>query len=685
MKNRTSVHTKIILILTICIVGITIESVIQKWEFWVPPLLVFGVITLWVIHLSQYGQEIMRENIILLLSFTSAIFHGVHNSCFFEISVANVLLTVALSLLGSEVILNFTLVEYLLVLFVQLVLATYYHTIELDYLNISKVVFHTVVVFSVHYVCRWIMLERKKLMEFIETNDKLMQASLADMDDFLVNISHELRTPVNVVNGISNLILKEEETEDVTAIRDAGLRLSRQIEDIQDYTEIKNGHVYIERDKYMITSLVNDVISNFRLRDDKEKLEIVVDLDPKVPVSMKGDIKKLHKMLRHLIDNAVKFTARGGIYIRISSIKREYGVNLTVEVTDTGKGMTREEVSYVSQGLYQANKERNRSNGGIGLGLSVVYGFAHAMNGFVTINSEVGRGTTVRLCVPQEVDNAANCLSVNPDNVKNVIFHMLPEKYKVTAVRDFYRQMGVNLATGIKVNLYSAYSIDEIKNLMGSIEVSHIFMGDVEYLRNSAFFDNLAASGTVVSVAVTESFHARKNSNLVLIPKPIYGLPVTKVLNGMTTERDLMHDDRQKRPMFDGVRALIVDDEPMNLVVAQGMFRDYGMITETAASGQESIDKFRAKNYDIIFMDHMMPEMDGVEAMKRLKQLGLDKGVNITIVALTANAISGAREMFLREGFDGFIAKPIDIMEFERVMKKLLPSRYVRYVERSAS
>ena len=176
MKNRTSVHTKIILILTICIVGITIESVIQKWEFWVPPLLIFGVITLWVMHLSQYGQEKMRENVILLLSFTSAIFHGVHNSSFFDISAANVLLTVSLSLLGSEAILNFTLVEYLLVLFVQLVLATYYHTIELDYLNISKVVLHTVIVFSVHYVCRWIMFERKKLMEFIETNDKLMQA-----------------------------------------------------------------------------------------------------------------------------------------------------------------------------------------------------------------------------------------------------------------------------------------------------------------------------------------------------------------------------------------------------------------------------------------------------------------------------------------------------------------------------
>ena len=685
MKNRTNMHTKIIMILSICIVGITIESAIQKWEFWVPPLLIFGMITLWVMHLSQYGQESMRENMILLLSFASAVFHGIHNTCFFDIAIANVLLTVALSLLGSVAVLNCTLIEYVLVLFVQLVLAIYYHTVVLDVLNISKVVLHAVIVFSVHYVCRWIMLDRKRLIESIEGNENMMKASLADMDDFLVNISHELRTPVNVVNGISNLILKNEETEDVAAIRDAGLRLSRQIEDIQDYTEIKNGSVYIEKDKYMITSLVNDVLSNFRISDGKEKLEIIVDLDPKVPVSMKGDIKKLHKMLRHLIDNAVKFTSAGGIYIKISSTRREYGVNLTIEVTDTGKGMTREEVSNVSQGLYQANKERNRSSGGIGLGLSVVYGFAHAMNGFVTINSEVNRGTTVKLCVPQEIDNSANCLSVNRDAVKNVIFHMMPEKYKVRAVREFYRQMAVNLATGIKVNLYSAYSTEEIKNLMAKLDVSHIFMGEAEYDKNRAFFDNISESDVVVSVAVTDNCKPIKNSKIVQIPKPLYGLPVSKVLNGKSRESDLIVDDRQKRPMFYGVRALIVDDEPMNLVVATGMFRDYGMATETAASGQESLDKFKERSYDIIFMDHMMPEMDGVEAMKRLKQMGLEKGTNITIVALTANAISGAREMFLREGFDGFIAKPIDIMEFERVMKRLLPSKYVKYVERSGS
>ena len=139
-------------------------------------------------------------------------------------------------------------------------------------------------------------------------------------------------------------------------------------------------------------------------------------------------------------------------------------------------------------------------------------------------------------------------------------------------------------------------------------------------------------------------------------------------LNGMAQQIADLWDKRD----FDGIKALIVDDEPMNLVVASSLFREYGMIIDTAGSGKESIKKYRADDYDIIFMDHMMPEMDGVEAMKQIKDAARDLGRSAAVVALTANAVSGAREMFIQEGFDGFIAKPINISDFERVVSRVL-------------
>ena len=142
---------------------------------------------------------------------------------------------------------------------------------------------------------------------------------------------------------------------------------------------------------------------------------------------------------------------------------------------------------------------------------------------------------------------------------------------------------------------------------------------------------------------------------------------------------DAGFDGGSETPLFKGVKALIVDDEPMNLVVATSLFREYDMIIETAPSGREAIKKYRDNDYDVIFMDHMMPEMDGVEAMKQIKARASDLDREVIVIALTANAVSGAREMFIREGFDGFIAKPINTADFERTMLKILPSEKISY------
>ena len=161
--------------------------------------------------------------------------------------------------------------------------------------------------------------------------------------------------------------------------------------------------------------------------------------------------------------------------------------------------------------------------------------------------------------------------------------------------------------------------------------------------------------------------------------KPLYALPLINIINAGSEYENVRVDEAEEKPVFPGVRALIVDDEVMNLVVASGLFKDYGMVTDVAGSGKEALGKYREKDYDVIFMDHMMPEMDGVEAMKRLRAMGREMGKECAIVALTANAVSGAREMFLSEGFDGFIAKPIEITEYERVMKHVLPPPFVKY------
>ena len=670
--ERTKTNRFIITLASIAGVGLAVESVLLGWEYWVPPLIIIGAVLLWVMHIIEVPEVKTREVYVFLYVVLVVFFHGVHDTSFFDVVVTMSLAFTIFSLMDRMFMMHALFFEFMVISVIQMVLAINSGGIDFSAFNISRMILHLVAVCCIYLSCIKAIHNRHAATAVMREKDEQIEGYDADMEDFLTNISHELRTPVNVVNGMSDLLIKKDVGDEVFSIRDAGIRLSYQIEDIQDYTETKRHNVILEEEDYMPTSLINDVVTSFRLHEDETDLELVVDISTKVPAMMNGDIKKLHKIYRHLLENAIKFTRTGGIYIRMNTEEAPYGVNLCIEVTDTGIGMSVKDLENVSEGMYQANKTRTRSSGGIGLGLSIVYGLAHSMGGFVKIESEKGVGTTVRVTIPQKVVDDHMCLELSESFTGVVIFHVRSDKYSVPRIRDFYRDVAVHIASDIRVPLYPAETIREIDALMERLDIRYIFMGEEEYNENPEYFDNLSKGDMVVVVSGRHGFKPRAGSGVMVMPKPLYAYPVMKILNEGKDATNIELGDSLVRPSFEGIHALIVDDEPMNLVVASGLFREYGMIIETASSGRESIEKVANNEYDIVFMDHMMPEMDGVEAMKRIRKVAEDKRIQIAVVALTANAVSGAKEMFLREGFDGFIAKPINIPDFERVVQRVL-------------
>ena len=682
METRKTENFILILISLSCI-ALTVESILLGWEFWVPPLIIIGTVFLWVSNILGRPAVELRKVYYLVFAMLAVFYHGVHETSFFDISIVVALALAAYALLGHIYMMNLFLAEYAAIMGIQFVLVSRSGSLVFDTLNISRIVLHVIFVLFIYFCSVWSIRERVEAVESDRRKDELIETYDADMEDFLSNISHELRTPVNVVNGMSDLLIKRSVGSEVYSIKDAGIRLAYQIEDIQDYTECKRKKIMLEEEEYMSISLINDVVTSFRFINSSDALELVVDMAPSVPAKMCGDIKKLHKIFRHLLENAVKFTKQGGIYVKMFTENTDYGVNLCIEMTDTGIGMDRKAIQSVSEGLYQVNKKRNRSSGGIGLGLYIVHGFTHSMGGFVNIESEKKNGTTVIVTIPQKVTDMKPCLSLNEAFTGNILFHVRSDKYKVPAVRDFYRAMASNLAAGIRAPLYSAETVRDIERLMEKLDVTYIFMGQEEYEENPEYFDRLSMGDVVIAVSAYTGFRPNPGSRVIAMPKPLYAYPVIRILNEGRDAGNLEIIDSTVKPVFDGVRALIVDDEPMNLVVATGLFADYSMIIDTAGSGREAITKFRNNEYDVVFMDHMMPEMDGVEAMHHIKRDAQETGRDIAVVALTANAVSGAKEMLMKEGFDGFIAKPIDLAAFERVMKRLLPAERISYREES--
>ncbi len=664
-------------ITSLAAIACIILNLLGGWEYWVPGVILIGAVIVWWLHITQKLDRRARLNVCFGYAAFLVFYHGVHTTSIYDISIVVSLLMATFTVANNIRILNLVLVEYAIIMAIQFYFL-YTDAEQTGAYTSMRITFHLGAVMCMYLFSRLTVNGRLAEKDRIQEWMNKVHENNHDMEDFLSNISHELRTPVNVISGMTTILQKDDDREELASIREAGIRLAHQIEDIQDYTEIKRGELVLDEENYMCISLVNDVVSSYRSEHKDSGLELVVDLSPQTPTMLKGDIKKITKIFRHLLDNAIKFTRRGGILVKVFTVPYDYGCNLMIEITDTGIGMTRAQMSRLSNGMYQANKKRNRSTGGIGIGFPIVYGFVRKMGGFVRIDSERGKGTTVRISIPQTIVDQAPCLAIKESVKDGIVFYMNPAKYKVPEVRDFYRSMAVDLAMGLRTRLYLIDDPQELERSIREMNVRYIFTGAEEYEKDRELLDRLSSEGHKVVVTANARADATFGDFITVLPKPLYGFPVVRILNGETGS-EAYGDALKGKPRFTGVSALVVDDEPMNLVVATGLLREYKMFTDTAESGKDAIKKYESGEYDVIFMDHMMPEMDGVEAMKRIRDVAAEKEKTPIVIALTANALSGAREMFMQEGFDGFIAKPIDMKEFEHVMKKVLPEELIKY------
>jgi CheY-like chemotaxis protein/HPt (histidine-containing phosphotransfer) domain-containing protein len=301
-------------------------------------------------------------------------------------------------------------------------------------------------------------------------------------------------------------------------------------------------------------------------------------------------------------------------------------------------------------------------------------GFVKLLGGFMTIKSRLGAGTTVRVSLPQTVVDDTSCMSLAEPEKLCLAAYLHFDKFTNPMVREYYNAVVFNMVKGLKVQMHRVDNADNLNKLANSTNLTHLFVGEEEYASDPELIEDLANEMIVVVVA-NPSFQLPKDSGARIMLKPFYCFPVAAILNAGLNKKDLS----QGHMLLEGITALVVDDEPMNLIVAKSIFGRYHMIIDTAASGPESIKSCRAKKYDIVFMDHMMSGMDGVEAMKKIKADVTSLNRDVPIIALTANAMSSAKQMFMNEGFDGFVSKPIEIEELERVLKKTLPKSAITY------
>jgi signal transduction histidine kinase/CheY-like chemotaxis protein/HPt (histidine-containing phosphotransfer) domain-containing protein len=381
---------------------------------------------------------------------------------------------------------------------------------------------------------------------------------------FLARVSHEVRTPMNAILGIVEIQLQNEKIppdaqEALFKIYNSGYLLLGIINDILDLSKIEAGKLELTPVNYDVASLINDTIHLNVMRFDSKQIEFNLQLDEHIPSTLFGDELRIRQILNNLLSNAFKYTDRGRVSMSIcAEFNQESRVTLVFRVSDTGQGMTQEQLARLFTEYTRFNMEANRMTEGTGLGMNITRYLVNMMAGEIFVESEPGKGSVFTVRLPQGLVDSGVLGSELAESLKQFSLGKALQKKKFPQI----------------VREYMPY-------------------------------------GTV----------------------------------------------------------LVVDDVETNLYVARGLMAPYGLTIETAESGFEAIEKIKnGAVYDLIFMDHFMPKMDGIEAVKIIR----DHGYTRPIVALTANALSGQAEIFIANGFDDFISKPIDIRQLNSILNKLV-------------